>query len=65
MVRKFSRREVLKTSTALAITTVFAEPICAAAPRPKLSRPGVDRGGEKGRQADLVCRYGYFRFLNG
>lgn len=47
MVRKFSRREVLKTSTALAITTVFAEPICAAAPPAEAVTPALIEAAKK------------------
>ena len=38
-VRKWSRRDILKTSTALAAGALFAEPACAAAPPPATVTP--------------------------
>jgi iron(III) transport system substrate-binding protein len=45
--RKWSRREVLKTSTALAATALFAEPVRAAAPPPTSVTPELIEAAKK------------------
>jgi len=47
MARKFSRRDVLKSSSALAATTLFAEPIRAAAPPPEAVTPALIEAAKK------------------
>lgn len=47
MARRFSRREVLQASTALAATTVFAEPIRAAAPPAEAVTPALIEAARK------------------
>jgi iron(III) transport system substrate-binding protein len=47
MTRKFSRRDVLKASSALAATTVFAEPIRAAAPPAEPVTPALIEAAKK------------------
>ena len=47
MARKFSRRDVLKASSALAATTVFAEPIRAAAPPAEAVTPALIEAAKK------------------
>ena len=47
MVRKFSRRDILKVSTALAATSVFAEPIRAAAPPAEAVTPALIEAAKK------------------
>jgi len=47
MVRKFSRRYILKASTALAATSVFAEPIRAAAPPAEAVTPALIEAAKK------------------
>ena len=51
--RNWSRRDVLKTSTALAATALFAEPVRAAAPPPSSVTPELIEAAQEGRQ-DLV-----------
>ncbi len=45
--RKWSRREVLRASTALAVTTVFAEPLRAAPPPPAAVTPALIEAARK------------------
>jgi iron(III) transport system substrate-binding protein len=45
--RKWSRRDVLKTSTAMAAATVFAEPLKAAAPPPTAVTPALIEAARK------------------
>jgi iron(III) transport system substrate-binding protein len=45
--RKWSRRDVLKTSTALAAGALFAEPACAAAPPPATVTPELIEAARK------------------
>jgi iron(III) transport system substrate-binding protein len=45
--RKWSRREVLRTSTALAATALFAEPLRAAAPPPAAVTPALIEAARK------------------
>src|ERR1700681_1122827 len=48
--RKWTRREVLKTSTAVAAGVLFAEPIRAAAPAPTSVTPAlIDAAGKEGK----------------
>jgi iron(III) transport system substrate-binding protein len=47
MARKFSRRDVLKASSALAATTVFAEPIRAQAPPAEAVTPALIEAARK------------------
>jgi iron(III) transport system substrate-binding protein len=47
MAKKFSRRDVLKASSALAATTVFAEPIRAAAPPAEAVTPALIEAAKK------------------
>lgn len=47
MSRRFSRRDVLKASTALAATTVFAEPLRAAAPPAEAVTPALIEAAKK------------------
>ena len=47
MARKFSRRDVLKSSSALAATTLFAEPIRAAAPPSEAVTPALIEAAKK------------------
>ena len=43
----FSRRDILKGSTALAIATVFAEPVRAAAPPAEAITPALIEAAKK------------------
>ncbi len=45
--RKFSRRDVLKASTVLAVGDVFSEPLKAAAPEPTPVSPAMIQAGRK------------------
>jgi hypothetical protein len=45
--RKWSRRDVLKTSTALAAAALFAEPVKAAAPPPTSVTPALIESARK------------------
>ena len=45
--RNWSRRDVLKTSTALAATALFAEPVRAAAPLPSSVTPELIEAAKK------------------
>jgi iron(III) transport system substrate-binding protein len=47
MARKFSRRDILKASSALAATGVFAEPLRAAAPPPTAVTPALIEAAKK------------------
>jgi iron(III) transport system substrate-binding protein len=47
MTRKFSRRDILKGSTALAVGTVFAEPLRAAAPAAEAITPALIAAAKK------------------
>jgi iron(III) transport system substrate-binding protein len=47
MARKFSRRDVLKASSALTATTVFAEPVRAAAPPAEAVTPALIEAAKK------------------
>src|ERR1700680_457680 len=47
MARKISRRDVLKASSALAATSVFAEPIRAAAPSAEAVTPALIEAARK------------------
>ena len=53
----FSRRDVLKTGTALA-ATVFAQPLRAQAPAAERDHACADRGGQEGGQGCLLHRHG-------
>ena len=44
---KFSRRDVLKGTTALAVGSVFAEPLRAAAPAPATITPALIEAAKK------------------
>src|SRR5580704_1538908 len=46
-VRKWSRRDILKTSTALAAGALFTEPACAAAPAPATVTPELIEAARK------------------
>ena len=53
---RFSRRDVLKGTTALAAASTFASPIRAQAPAASRDRPEADRRRQEGRQGRLVHR---------
>jgi len=52
--RNWTRRDLLKASTASAASLLFAEPLKAAAPPAEEVTPGLDRGREEGGQAVVL-----------
>jgi iron(III) transport system substrate-binding protein len=53
--RKWSRRDVLKTSTALAVGALFAEPVRAAAPPPTSVTPALIEAARKEGKVAYYC----------